>query len=69
MIHWTKESLAIIHTVGLDDETLVEVSLWACFKHGGTIVVPVLEVVSSDPNDLRMQLMVSVANRFWQAKD
>lgn len=69
VLHWTRECLAIIDKIDSDDEALVELFIWACFKHGGTMVAPFLRMESDDPNDLRMQLMIKVLDRFWQVKE
>ena len=69
VLHWTKECLTMIDQIDPEDEALVEMFIWACFKHGGTMVAPFLRMESDDPNDLRMQLMIKIVDKFWQARD
>ncbi|KAK5951464.1 hypothetical protein OHC33_007520 [Knufia fluminis] len=69
VLHWTRECLAVIDRIDPDDEALVEMFIWTCFKHSGTMVAPFLRMESDDPNDLRMQLMVRAFQKFWQTRE
>lgn len=69
VMSWTQQSLDMLGKINVDDEALVEMFIWSCFKHGGTLVAPFLNMTSDDSNDPRFQLMLKVMRKFWQARD
>lgn len=69
VMSWTQQCLEMLEEIDHDDEALVEMFIWSCFKNGGTMVAPFLRMASDDPDDPRFQLMLNMMQKFWQARE